>query len=175
MPYETLVLLLLCCLPTVAQNPDAIKYSPRQVLLVDPTPGTEAVLPIMFLADGKQHLEFVPVHGIKEALEKGGHPIALADILSALGEATERINQLQAENEKLWKVAMKSESVVVETPPSVPPQPDLAALQREEKNARRQQLLQTWVMMQGMNRSQPYQLPMPVNPSALGAYDQPHG
>jgi hypothetical protein len=80
------VVLLLCCLPAFAQSPDAIKYAPRQVLLVDPTPGTEAVLPVMFLTDGKQRLEFVPVHGIKEALERGGHPIALADILSALGQ-----------------------------------------------------------------------------------------
>src|SRR5690348_14269720 len=64
-PMKTLLVLLLCCLSSVAQNSDAIKYAPRQILHVDPTPGTEAVLPMMFLTEGKQHLEFVPVHQIK--------------------------------------------------------------------------------------------------------------
>ena len=39
-----------------------------------------------------------------------------------------------------------------------------------EKAARRQQMIQTWMMLQNMNRPQPYQLPMPVpmpvNPNA---------
>jgi hypothetical protein len=162
---KTVVLLLLCCLPACGQNPDTIKYAPRQVLLVDPTPGTEAVLPMIVTTDGAQRLEFVPTHQIKEFLDKGARPVTLGDILALLGGATEKVNQLQAENEKLWKVAMKSGSVVVEAPPSAP-QPDIAAIQREEKNARRQQLLQTWMMLQGMNRPQPYQVPMPVNPNA---------
>ena len=96
---KTLVLLLLCCLPAYAQSPDAIKYAPRQLLLVDPTPGTEAVLPMLVATDGVQHLEFIPVHQIKETLDKGGRPVTLGDVLSLLGAATEKVNNLQAEND----------------------------------------------------------------------------
>jgi len=164
---KTAALLLLCCLPAYTQSPDAIKYAPRQILLIDPTPGTEGVAPMMFLVDGKTHLEFVPIHNVREALERGGHPIVLADITSALGEATEKINQLQAENDKLWRVAMKdSQTVVVQQSPSA--QDQLAAQQAaaaEAANAKRQRALQMWMVLNS-NRPQPYQLPMPTNPNA---------
>lgn len=163
------ITLLLCCLPACAQNPDTTKYAPRQLLLVDPTPGTEAVLPMLVTVDGAQRLEFVPVHQIKESIDKGGRPVTLADILSILGAATEKVSQLQAENDRLWKVAMKDapkpETVIVQQPTQTGPSPaEIASQQQVEANARRQQALQTWMMMQG--RNQPYQLPMPVNPNA---------
>jgi ABC-type nitrate/sulfonate/bicarbonate transport system substrate-binding protein len=125
---------------------------------------------MMFVVDGKQHLEFVPTHDIKASMERGGHPVSLADILAALGEATEKINQLQAENDRLWKIAMKDPSTVVvqqQTPAKVgPTQAQIAAQQKAEAYARRQQTLQMWLMLQGANHSQPYQLPTPVNPNA---------
>lgn len=122
-----------------------------------------------FIVDGKSQIEFIPVHQIKEAIERGGHPIKLADIVNALSEATQRINQLQVENDKLWKVAMKSEAVVLQpaTPPA-PSQADIAAQQQAQEeaqvNARRALALQ---MLLGMRQSQPqsFQLPMPVNPN----------
>lgn len=115
-PHRILVCVVLLLLSNLAigQSPDALKYAPRQLLLVTPEIGTEAVLPMVFTLDGQQRLEFVPVSQIKESLEKGGQPIRLGDVLSALGEATETINKLQqenvrlqTENERLWKVAMK--------------------------------------------------------------------
>jgi hypothetical protein len=156
---KTAALLLLCCLPAYTQSPDAIKYAPRQLLLVDPTPGTEAVLPMLFITDGTQHLEFVPVHQVKESLDKGGRPVTLADILSVLGVATEKVNQLQAENDRLWKVAMKdapkSETVIVQQPlQPVPSEAQIAAQRQAEANARRQQALQMWMTLQNPNRTQ---------------------
>jgi hypothetical protein len=156
---KTAVLLLLCCLSAFAQSPDTIKYAPRQLLLVDPTPCTEAVLPMLVTTGGTQHLEFVPVHQIKEFLDKGGRPVTLSDILSILGVATEKVNQLQAENDRLWKVAMKdapkSETVIVqEAAPSAPSQAQIAAQQQAEANARRQQILQMWMTLQNANRTQ---------------------
>lgn len=148
------LVLLLCCLPAVAQSPEAIKYAPRQVLLVDPTPGTESVLPMVFTIDGKQQIQFVPVHDVKESLGKGGRPVTLADILTALGAATEKVSQLQAENDKLWKVAMKDaprpETVVVQLPAG-PPQVER---EQADADARRQQAIQMWVALQNANRTQ---------------------
>jgi len=124
---------------------------------------------MMFLADGQQRLEFIPVHQIKESIDKGGRPVTLADIISILGAATEKVSQLQAENDRLWKVAMKDapkpNTVIVQQPNQTEPSPfEIAPQQQAEASARRQQALQAWMMMQ--NRNQPYQLPMPVNPNA---------
>jgi hypothetical protein len=164
---KTAAMLLLCCLPAYTQSPDAIKYAPRQLLLVDPTPGTEAVLPMLVAADGAQRLEFIPVHQIKETIDKGGRPVTLGDVLSLLGAATEKVNNLQAENDKLWKVAMKdAQTVVVQQSPSA--QDQFAAQQAaaaEAANARHQRALQMWMVLNS-NRPQPYQLPMPTNPNA---------
>jgi hypothetical protein len=58
----------------------------------------------------------------------------------------------------------------VGAPPS--PSPAELAAQRDaqlaaDRAARRQQIIQSWLMLQNMNRpAQPYQLPMPVNPNA---------
>ena len=108
MPFRRiLVCVLSLSSVTFAQNPDAVKYAPRQILLVSPETGSEAVLPMVFTADGQQRLDFVPVSQVKESLEKGGQPIRLADLLALLSQQAETINRLQAENDKLWKVAMK--------------------------------------------------------------------
>jgi hypothetical protein len=91
----------------IAQSPDAVKYAPRPILLLRGENNVEAVMPMMFIANGQQHLEFIPASQIKESMEKGGQPVRLGDVLSVLGEATETINRLQGENDKLWEVAMK--------------------------------------------------------------------
>lgn len=93
-------------------------------------------MPMVFVVNGQSHLEFIPGPQIKDSMAKGGQPIRLGDVLSALGEATQTINKLQAENaelraenEKLWKVALKNNPQQVEPPPTVviqqpaPPQP----------------------------------------------------
>jgi hypothetical protein len=117
---------LVCCLPSYGQNPDALKYAPRPILLLSGDNGAEAVMPMVFTVNGQQHLEFVPSSQIKDSMEKGGQPIRLGDVLAALVDATKTINQLQAENEKLWKVAMKDAPQQPPTPPTVivqqPPQ-----------------------------------------------------
>ena len=86
-------------------------------------------MPLVFTENGQQHLEFVPSSQIKEAIaNRGGQPIRFGDLLSALQEATETINRLQAENDKLWKVAMKDApnqqppTVIVQ--PAAPQKPD---------------------------------------------------
>jgi regulator of replication initiation timing len=147
----------------IAQSPDAVKYAPRPMLLLSGENNVEAVMPMLFTADGMQHLEFVLASKIKDSMDKGGQPIRLGDVLSVLGEATETINKLQAENnrlqaenEKLWKVAMK-DAPQQEAPTVVVQQP---ALQKPSP-------LDRYMLLRSLLApNQPYRLPPPVNPNA---------
>jgi hypothetical protein len=85
----------------IAQSPDALKYAPRAIALVSGESGVENVMPLVLTTDGVQQLEFVPASRIKEFMDHGAQPIRMGDILAALSEATEKINRLQAENDKL--------------------------------------------------------------------------
>jgi hypothetical protein len=148
----------------IAQSPDALKFAPRPILLVSAETGVEAVMPMVLTLDGVQHLEFVPASRIKEFMDHGGQPIRLGDVLSALGEATQTINKLQAENsglqsenEKLWKVAMKDTPETQRPPTIVVQQP----APQQPSPLERYMLLRSLLAP-----AQPYQLPQPVNPNA---------
>jgi hypothetical protein len=147
----------------IAQSPDALKYAPRPILLMNTEPGGVGVMPMLFTTDGQGHLEFIPIPQIKESVDKGGQPIRLGDVLSALGEATETINRLQAENtrlqaenEKLWKVAMK------DAPKQEPP-----TIVVQQPAPRQPSPLERYMLLRSiLAPTQPYQLPQPVNPNA---------
>jgi regulator of replication initiation timing len=158
-----LAALLIISANAFAQSPEALKYAPRPILLMSGNATEEGVMPMLLTTDGVQHLEFVPISRIKEFAEHGGLPIRLGDVLSALGEATQNISKLQednarlqAENERLWKVAMKdaprpqAPTVVVQQAPPAQPSP-----------------LEKYMLLRSLiPAAQPYQLPMPVNPNA---------
>jgi hypothetical protein len=121
-------------------------------------------MPMLFTAVGQQHLEFIPISQITESMNKGGQPVRLGEMLSALGDSTQAINKLQeenarlrAENDKLWKVAMNGA-------PKPQPPPNVVVQQTappEPSPLERYMLLRSlWAP------TQPYQLPMPVNPNA---------
>jgi hypothetical protein len=167
-PMKILLLLcVFCAVSLSAQSPEVAKYATRSLMLVDAAPGTEAVIPMVRTAPGlPPELQFVPVSQLKEYMARGAQPLTLADVVAALNEASQKIAQLQAENDKLWKVAMKDSpkppTVVVQQPPTQgPSEAQLAAQRQAEASARRQQVLQTLLMMQNANRVQPYRLPPP--------------
>lgn len=147
---------LLTCVAVTAQSPEASKYAQHQILLVNPASGTEAVLPMVITVDGAQQLQFVPVSRTKEFLDHGAKPIVLADLLLALSQATEKINQLQAENEKLWKVAMKDDQ-----------KPQTVAAQQQP--VQQDNRLQRYLLLRSLLPSapQPYQIPKPVQPVVI--------
>ena len=161
--YRTFWCLVLLTISNLAcaQSPDAVKYAPWQLLLVTSELGTEAVLPMVFTTDGQQRLEFVPVSQIKQSVEKGGQPIRLGDVLSALSGATESINKLQqenarlqAENEKLWKVAMKD----------APAQPPPTVVVQQSAPPRPSPFEKYLLLRSLVQPVQPYRLPAPVQP-----------
>lgn len=131
------ICLILSALPALAQSPEAMKYAPRAILLLSGQSGVEGVMPMVFTVNGQSHIEWIAGSNIKESMDKGGQPIRLGDVLSALNDATQMIAKLQAqnaalqtENDKLWKVAMKDSpdiqppTVVVQQPQQpIPQQP----------------------------------------------------
>jgi hypothetical protein len=148
---------LFCVLPlsvvAAAQSPEVQQYAPRAIMLVSAQAGVEAVAPMIVTDNGAQRLEFVPVSQTKDALEHGAQPVRLADVLGLLIQQSQTIAQLQTENDRLWKVAMKDSpsqpaTVVVQqpTPPPVDPETQRAAL--------RQQLILSLLGMQNANRPQ---------------------
>lgn len=152
--------LVLFCAPAFAQNADAAQYAARPIALLS-NDKTEGVMPMVISVDGTPKIEYVPGSQMIDSLKKGGHLIRFGDLLSLLGQKDQTISALQAENEalkaenaKLWKVATKDSpqprppTVVVQqtAPPALTP--------AEQKAANRQQMIQTWMMMQNANRPQ---------------------
>lgn len=141
------VLVMLGALPVWGQSAEASKYAPRALVLLSAKPGSVAVMPMSFTVKGKEHLEFIPSSKIKESIAKGGHPILFGEVLSALGEATQTIQNLQAqnaalhqENERLWKVAMKS------NPSQPPPRPIII----QQPQSREPSRLEKYMLLRSM-------------------------
>jgi hypothetical protein len=158
---------LVCCLPVFAQNenPQASQppsYANYSIMLVNPAMGGGAVV---LMHNPKNELEFVPVNNTKEALSKGYvavRAVELGEFISTLKEENARLTE---ENARLQS-GSKQVSAVTGSSPS---QAEIDAQRRAQaasQSARHQQMIQTWIMLQGLNRPQPYQLPMPVNPNA---------
>jgi len=154
------LLMLVASTSSLAQNSDAAKYSPRAIVLIDAIPGVESVMPMVFTENGQTRIEYIPASQIKDSIDKrGGKPIRLGDVLALLVQQTQKINQLQAENAKLWQAVTngtpRTQTVVVQ--PTGPSPEELAEQRREadmaDANARRQQMIQAWGIMQ-QNRSQ---------------------
>ena len=131
-------------------------------MLVNPEKGAEGVMPMVFATDGQRRLGFVPTSQIKDSMDKGGQPIRLGDVLSALSGATETINKLQAENvrlkaenDKLWKVAMKDA-----------PQPPPPTVVVQQAPAQPSPLERYMLLRSMLPTVQPYQLPQPINLNA---------
>lgn len=106
-------LLLLSSLAATAQSSEALQYAPRPIALLS-NDQTEGIIPLVFTINGHSHLEFIPASRMMESMTAGGQPLRFGDLLSALREATDTINRLQnenqrlqAENDKLWNIAMK--------------------------------------------------------------------
>jgi len=149
---------------SAAQTQQPTTYPNYSIMLVSPTGGA-----VVLMHNPKGALEYVDVNTTKQAFAAGYVPARVSEIAELIGSLKEEIDRLTAENKGL-----RTEQVKMQPPPQMnafPTQAQIEAQQRAqaeaERAARRQQLLQTWMMLQNMNRqqTQPYQLPMPVNPN----------
>jgi hypothetical protein len=147
-----------------SQNPanPSLQYAPRAILLLSPEKDVEAVMPILMTINGQPQLQYVPVSRIKEFMDHGGLPIRLGDVLSALGEATQTISKLQAdnvtlqaENDNLWKVAMKD---------APRPQPQTVVVQQPQPSALEKYMLLRALLPPPAPAYHPIQIQPPQNP-----------
>ncbi len=135
-----------------AQSPSYANFS---IMLVNPTAGGSAVV---LMHNPQNGLEFVPVNNTKTAMDGGYVAVRaaeLGDLISALKEENAR---LTAENAQLKSESVKQAGPVVSSDPSAADVLAQAnarvAAADAQKVARRQQLLQNWMMLQGINRTQ---------------------
>jgi regulator of replication initiation timing len=104
----------------------------------------------------KGELEYVDVNNTKQAFAAGYVPARVSEIAELIGSLKEEIDRLTAENARIRTELVKMQPNAQTN--SIPSQAQIEAQQRAqaeaEKAARRQQLLQTWMMLQNTNRPQ---------------------
>ena len=142
---------------TTAQNADSAptpqppSYANYSIMLVNPAGGA-----VVLMHNPNNGLEYVDVGKTKEAFTAGYVPFRTAEISELITGLNEEVIRLRSENERLRQVQARTD-----TPPPLPVV-DVAAQQRaqaaQERAARRQQLLQAWMMLQNSNRPQTYNL-----------------
>ena len=147
------------------QPPDYSNYS---IMLVRPSGGNAVVL----MHNPKNEIVYVDVNKTKEAFAAGYVPVRAAEIgevLSALKEENARLASEVSRLQSLQQPQATPAQQVVAPPPSLTPEERAARLNAQaeaEKEARRQRMIQTWLLLQNMNRpTPPYVVPMPVNPN----------
>jgi len=149
--------------PPAAQAQQPPSYANYSIMLVGPPGGIAVVL----MHNPKNELEFVEVNNTKQALSAGYVPVRAAELGEFISALKEENARLSAENTRLQTEPAKQN--VDKPSPETLAATDMAIQRRAQdaaqQQAHRQQMIQTWLMLQNMNRPQPYQLPMPVNPN----------
>jgi len=134
-----------------AQQPPS--YANYSIMLVNPTPGGGSVV---LMHNPKNVLELVDVSKIQVALSAGYVPVRSAELAELIASFKEEIARLSAENTRLQ--SEQARQVAAAPPSSTPSQAELEAQRRTqiaaEKAARRQQMIQSWLMLQNINRPQ---------------------
>lgn len=151
-------------------QPEQSSYANYSIMLVNPAGGA-----VVLMHNPKNGLEYVDVTKTKEAFAAGYVPFRTAEISELLMGLDQEVIRLREENARLRK-AQPTQAAI----PSLRSQTELEAQQRAqaeeqqraqaatEKAARRQQLLQAWMMLQTTRpafQSMPLPVPMQVAPS----------
>jgi hypothetical protein len=130
-----------------AQQPPS--YANYSIMLVGPPGGIAVVL----MHNPKNELEFVEVNNTKQALSAGYVPVRAAELGEFISALKDENARLTAENARLQESPSKpAQEAPLPTAADVLAQ--TRAAQAAEKAARRQQMIQTWMMLQNMNRPQ---------------------
>ncbi|QNI31974.1 hypothetical protein H7849_23660 [Alloacidobacterium dinghuense] len=130
-----------------AQTPQPPSYANYSIMLVNPAPGGGAVV---LMHNPSNSLEYVPVGDTRDALAKGYVAVRAVELDELIGALREENTRLVVENNRLQNASRSA----------VPSQADLAAQQNAFK---RQQMIQTWLTLQNMNRPQTQNLNVTVS------------
>jgi hypothetical protein len=126
-------------------------------MLVSPVVGGGAVA---LMHNPKNELEFVDVNKTKDAFAAGYVPVRAVELGEFIAALKEENARLTAENARLQ--GQPANQVATAPVPAPPSQAEIAAQQsaqmEAQRAARRQQLIQSWMMLQNMNRPQTYNL-----------------
>jgi hypothetical protein len=131
-------------------------------MLVNPVANAGAVV---LMHTPKNSLEYVDVKQIQAALNSGYVPVRSAEIIDAINYLHAENDRLTAENARLKGSPATPAPVVIIAPqaqPDAPSQAQIEAEQRAEAAARRQQIIQSFMMMQNANRPQTQNLNVSV-------------
>src|SRR6185437_8767408 len=178
-----LALFSLSALPLCAQAPTAAKTDPTpqpvsyanySIMLLPPqAKGSGVVL----MHNPQNALEYVEVSKIRESMDAGYVPVRLAEIAGVIASLQQQVSQLKAENASLKSTDQqkKPDLLVLQPQPIPSAQPSQTQIEAQERaqaeelrEERRERAIQTFMLMQNMNRPQPYRIPFvpPPNPGA---------
>jgi len=148
------VILFAClCTTALAQTDPAQpsqppSYANFSIMLVNPALGGGAVV---LMHNPKNELEFVETNNTQKAMSAGYVPVRAAELGEFISALKEDNARLAAENTRLQNEPPKQvSSASSQAELDAQPRAQVAA----EKSAKRQQMIQTWLMLQGMNRTQ---------------------
>jgi hypothetical protein len=137
--------------PTAVQPQQPPNYANYSIMLVSPTGGA-----VVLMHNPKGELEYVDVNTTKQAFAAGYVPARVSEIGELISSLKEEIDRLTSEN-----MRVQTELVRTQSNAGINPSPSQAQIETQqraqaeaEKAARRQQLLQTWMMLQNTNRPQ---------------------
>jgi hypothetical protein len=133
-------------------------------MLVNPVPGGGAVA---LMQNPKNELEFVDVSKIQNALNSGCVSVRTAELAEFLTSMKDEVARLSAENARL--LAQQPQQVFAPSPSLLSPQEQEAQRRAQalsEQAARRQQIIQNWLMLQNANRPQTLNLNVTVSDCA---------
>lgn len=141
--------------PPAPQSQQPPNYANYSIMLVNPAGGSAVVL----MYNPKNQLEFIAADKTGEAFAAGYVPVRAAEIAETIGTLREENARLAEENAQLRNIQAKQDSAAVASTSSpaasaqllvvqpvspAPSQSDVAA----QEAARRQQIIQTWLMLQ---------------------------
>jgi hypothetical protein len=145
-----LALCLVCPTVALAQSADtgqtqqSPNYANFSIMPVSPAGGA-----VVLMHNPKNELENVDVGKTKEAFAAGYVPARVAEISELITLLNEEVVRLRAEN-----AILQSQQLKTAQPASASAGPSPAEIEAQQKAQRRQQLLQTWLILQGANRPQ---------------------
>ena len=164
------------CAQTPPAEPQPANFANYSIMLLPPqAKGAGVVL----MHNPQNALEYVEISKIKESMDAGYVPVRLAEIAGVIASLQQQVSQLKTENATLQSAdQQKKPNLLVLQPQPIqqPSQPSPEQIEAEQRarsqellaqaaalrEERRERAIQTFMLMQNMNRQQ--YVPPTVNP-----------